>query len=197
MNHWEWNRTVRVFLFDAPFRRDLLSDTPMRRQQSHGPARSLSAYTLVVIFLIAFAHAAAALPHHENHVVHKEIEALEQQWRQANIANNVNVMNSLLADDYIGITSNGTVETKAQVLAQRRAGTMRITTLDISDLHVRVYGDTAVVTSRAELAGTNGASDIGGEYRYTRVYNRRFGQWKIVSFEASRMHDPTGKPEKH
>jgi ketosteroid isomerase-like protein len=166
------------------------------RRQSPETARCLSACTLVAIFLIAFVHAAGALPRHENRVLHKEIEALEQQWRQANLSNNVNVMASLLADDYLGITSNGTIETKAQVLAQRRAGTMRIVTLDISDMHVRVYGDTAVVTSRAELAGSNGASDIGGEYRYTRVYNRRFGQWKIVSFEASRMHDTTGRPDK-
>ena len=46
-----------------------------------------------------------------------------------------------------------------------------------------------MVTSQAQLEGTNGTSDIGGQYRYTRVYNRRMGQWKIVSFEASRMHD--------
>ena len=56
-------------------------------------------------------------------------------------------------------------------------------------MKVRVYGNTAVVTSRAQLEGTNGASDISGKYRYTRVYNYRYGQWKIVSFEASRIHD--------
>ncbi|MBT9331648.1 nuclear transport factor 2 family protein [Paracidobacterium acidisoli] len=146
--------------------------------------------------MLIFVHAAGALPRRENHAIHKEIEALEQEWRQAIVDNNVKVMDGLLADDYIGITSNGTIETKAQVLAQRRAGTVRITALNINDMHVRVYSDTAVVTSRADLTGSNGASDISGEYRYTRVYNRRFGKWKIVSFEASRMHDATGKPEK-
>ena len=45
------------------------------------------------------------------------------------------------------------------------------------------------MTSQAQLEGTNGTSDISGQYRYTRVYTRRLGQWKIVSFEASRMHD--------
>ncbi|GGH03836.1 hypothetical protein GCM10011586_19780 [Silvibacterium dinghuense] len=130
-----------------------------------------------------------ALPHHEGHAIHKEIEALEEQWRQALISNNVGQMDHLLADDYIGISANGTVETKAESLAQRRAGTMRITALDITDMKVRVYGDTAVVTSQAHIEGTNGQSSIGGNYRYTRVYNRRLGQWKIVSFEASRMHD--------
>jgi ketosteroid isomerase-like protein len=128
--------------------------------------------------------------------VHKEIEALEQQWQQAIVNNNVGQMDHLLADDYIGITSNGTVENKAQALAQRRAGTVRITKLDLSDIHIRVYGDTAVVTSVADLVGSNGASDISGEYRYTRVYTRRLGHWKIVSFEASRMHDVDARAKK-
>jgi ketosteroid isomerase-like protein len=138
----------------------------------------------------------ASLPHRSGRELHKEIEALEMQWRQAQLTNDVAVMDRLLAEDYIGISANGTIETKAEALALRRAGTLHITSLDLNDLKVRVYGDTAVVTSRADLEGTNGSSDISGKYRYTRVYNRRFGQWKIVSFEASRMHD-VGEREKH
>jgi ketosteroid isomerase-like protein len=130
-----------------------------------------------------------AFARHENHAIQKEIEMLETQWRQAVISNDVNQMDHLLADDYLGISATGTVETKAQALAQRKAGTVKISQLNLTDLKVRIYGDTAVVTSRAELQGTNGQSNIGGNYRYTRVYNRRLGQWRIVSFEASRMHD--------
>jgi ketosteroid isomerase-like protein len=160
--------------------------------QAHVHARR----ALVAVVLLAICHAAGALPHREKSEVHKEIEGLEQQWRDAIVNNNVAQMDHLLADDYVGITSNGTVETKTQAVDQRRAGTVRITKLDISDLHVRVYGDTAVVTSQADLRGTNGASDISGQYRYTRVYARRRGQWKIVSFEASRVHDFDARAKK-
>ncbi|MFT4113545.1 nuclear transport factor 2 family protein [Silvibacterium sp.] len=158
----------------------------------HFPASSSRIAVALLLFgVLSFAvpREARALPHHETHAVHKEIEALEEQWRQAIIANNVGQMDHLLADDYIGISANGTVETKTEALAQRRAGTARVTQLDIRDMKVRVYGDTAVVTSQAHVEGTNGQSSISGNYRYTRVYNRRLGQWKIISFEASRMHD--------
>ena len=161
----------------------------MRRR----PASSLRSNPLpqavVALIVLASCHPAWALPHREKGEIHKEIEALEEQWRQATVTNNIGEMNRLLADDYVGITSNGTVENKQQALAQRSAGTIRVTKLDITDTHVRVYGDTAVVISQADLHGTNGTSDISGLYRYTRVYTRRLGQWKIVSFEASRMHD--------
>ncbi|HLH36665.1 MAG TPA: nuclear transport factor 2 family protein [Alloacidobacterium sp.] len=156
----------------------------------------------VCLLLLCFAlwmvtqPAFAALPHHSSHELHKEIEALEMQWRQAQLNNDVAVMDRLLADDYIGISASGIIETKPEALALRRAGTLHITELDLNDLKIRIYGDTAVVTSRADLQGTNGASDISGKYRYTRVYNKRYGQWKIVSFEASRIHD-TGEREKH
>lgn len=140
--------------------------------------------------------ALAALPHRPSKELHKEIEALEMQWRQAQLDNDVAVMDRLLADDYIGISASGIIETKPEAIALRRAGTLHITQLDLNDLKVRIYGDTAVVTSRADLTGTNGASNISGKYRYTRVYNKRYGQWKIVSFEASRIHD-VNEREKH
>jgi len=194
--HSVLNIACLVFLFDSWFESGLTSDTHMR---CFDPVRApFSAKSGVCLLLLSFCvlgpgwivePAFAALPHHANHEVHKEIEALEMQWRQAQLSNDVGTMDRLLADDYIGISASGTIETKAEALALRRAGTLHITTLDLNDLKVRIYGDTAVVTSRADLEGTNGTSTISGRYRYTRVYNRRLGQWKIVSFEASHMND--------
>jgi len=192
-----------VILFDSWFETGLPSDTHMRSYLRIRSSPS-SIYSMCFFLLLAgvlsgaitVQPAWAALPHHANRELHKEIEALEMQWRQAQLNNDVSVMDRLLADDYIGISSSGTIETKTEALALRRAGTLHSTSLDLNDVKVRVYGDTAVVTSSADLKGTNGARDISGEYRYTRVYNRRYGQWKIVSFEASRVHDLSER-EKH
>lgn len=188
-----------VILFDSYFRSGLPSDTRMNCRLQM--PKTLSAQPGVCLLLLCFAlwtlaQPAFAVPHRPSKELHKEIEALEMQWREAQLNNNVAVMDRLLADDYVGISANGIIETKAEALALRRAGTLHITQLDLNDLKVRIYGDTAVVTSRADLAGTNGASDISGKYRYTRVYNKRYGQWKIISFEASRIHD-TNEREKH
>lgn len=151
--------------------------------------RTMACLMLAAALCLVLANPAWAMPHRDSHAIHKEIEALETQWRDAVVGNNVSQMDRLLADDYVGISANGTVETKSEELDQRRAGTVRIQSLEITDLKVRVYGDTAVVTSKAALTGVNGQSDISGNYRYTRVYNKRLGHWKIVSFEASRIHD--------
>ena len=142
--------------------------------------------SLVLILLCASINQAhAGFPHRDN--AHKEIEGLELDWRQAQLTNNVAAADRLLADDYLGISSNGTLETKADELTRRRSGTLHITQLDLSDIKVRIYGDTAVVTSKADVVGKNGDRDISGRFRYTRVYSNREGQWRIVSFEASRI----------
>jgi ketosteroid isomerase-like protein len=203
MQHSTLKIARQVFLFDSWFGSGLTSDTHMRsNDRVRTPFSAKNGVCLLLLSVGLFSPgwtvqpAFAALPHHANHELHKEIETLELQWREAQLSNDVSVMDRLLADDYIGISASGTIETKAEALALRRAGTLHITTLDINDLKVRIYGDTAVVTSRADLEGTNGTSSISGKYRYTRVYNRRFGQWKIVSFEASHINDANDR-EKH
>ncbi|HTZ57433.1 MAG TPA: nuclear transport factor 2 family protein [Acidobacteriaceae bacterium] len=150
---------------------------------------------LAILLMLACGNASpafAGFPHHES--AHKEIEGLELDWRNAQLTNNVAEVDRLLADDYLGISANGTLETKADELARRRSGTLHITQLDLSDIKVRIYGDTAVVTSKADLIGKNGDRDISGRFRYTRVYSNRDGQWRIVSFEASRI---SGNEDKH
>jgi ketosteroid isomerase-like protein len=132
-------------------------------------------------------HAASIPLLHREDRLHREIENLEAEWRTALMRNDVATINRLLADDYLGINPDGTLETKADVLAQRRAGTLKVLNIDPINLKVRIYGDTAVVTSQVELQGHDGDRDISGRYNYTRVYSRRSGEWKVVSFEASRI----------
>lgn len=122
---------------------------------------------------------------HENR---KEIEQMEEAWRNAVLRSSSAAMSPLLADDYIAITPSGTLETKDMTLANLRAGVLHVTSIKLSEQRLRFYGDTALVTSRAEVRGTIANHDISGSYRYTHVYVRSpEGTWKMVSFEASRI----------
>ncbi len=131
------------------------------------------------------------MPRAQKHESRREIDQLEEQWRNAFLSSNIPSLGSLLSADYIAITSFGTLETKDQTLADLRSGAIHFTTLDISDRKVRFYGHTALVTSRAEVRGTTPEGRINGSFRYTHVYVRdAHGAWKIVSFEASRIRQP-------
>lgn len=120
-----------------------------------------------------------------------EIDALEDTWRNAVLTSNTTTLSSLLADDYMAITPSGTLQTKDESLAILRAGRVHFAVIDISDRKVRFYGNTAVVTSLANIQANTPDGPVTGSYRYTRVYVRDpQGKWKIVSFEASRIRDP-------
>jgi ketosteroid isomerase-like protein len=130
------------------------------------------------------------VPRAQRHEYHHEIDQAEEAWRTAILKANSTGLANLLADDYTGITAKGAIQTKDQAIANLRSGALQVTALNISDRKVRVYGSTAVVTSVAELTGSKNDQEVTGRYRYTRVYVRdQQGQWKIVSFEASRIQE--------
>jgi ketosteroid isomerase-like protein len=132
----------------------------------------------------------AGIPRSQKHENRHVIDQLEDAWRNAVLKADVATMDALLADDYIAITPSGTLQTKEQTLTNLRFGTTRFVRIELSDRKVRFYGTTALVTSRAEVTGSNAEGEISGSYRYTRVYVHDLrGSWKIVSFEASRIRD--------
>lgn len=131
------------------------------------------------------------MPRAERHEIRHEIDQLEETWREAILHRNVSAMDALLADDYTAITPNGTLQSKDRTLENLRTGNLRLDSIEVSDRKVRFYGHTALVTSRAEVSGTTPEGSLSGSYRYTRVYVRDSrGNWKIVSFEASRIREP-------
>jgi ketosteroid isomerase-like protein len=126
--------------------------------------------------------------HEKKHDAKRQVEALEEQWRQAQLAGDVATMDKLLSDDYIGISMTGQVNTKMQQLDRMRMHKVALTRLDLGDRQVKLIGSIAIVTSRAEVEGTNDGLPIKGTFRYTRVYQRLpSGVWKITSFEATRV----------
>jgi len=132
----------------------------------------------------------SGLPRAEKHEGRREIDQLEEAWRNAFVKSDTAAMGTLLADDFIGISPSGTLQNKEQMLANMGSGRLHIASMVLSDRKVRFYGATAVVTSLATVSGTNAESEISGSFRYTRVYVRTAGQWKVVSFEASRIRPP-------
>jgi len=145
--------------------------------------------------------------HEKKHDAKRQVEALEEQWRTAQLAGDVAAMDKLLSDDYIGISMTGQVNTKAQQLDRARSRKLVLTRLDLGEMQIKLVGSIAIVTSRAQVEGTNDGSPVMGTFRYTRVYQRLpSGDWKITSFEATRVpesrngihgnHDGDAKPYK-
>lgn len=131
-------------------------------------------------------------PHPRRHEQYKhQVEKLENVWRTAQLSGDTAAMDQLLSDDYVGITMSGQVVTKMQQLDRMKNRAMVLSKLELSDLKVKLIGSTAIVTSLAEVDGSNEGEPIHGTYRSTRVYTRLpNGSWKITNFEATRVGPP-------
>ena len=115
----------------------------------------------------------------------REIVDMEQQAREASLRRDPDFSQRALSDDYVAITPLGQVTTKADTISARKSGQLRYDAINVSDMVVRVYGDTAVVTARADVKGHQLGEDFSGPYRYTRVWVRHTGHWQAVSYQAT------------
>jgi len=115
----------------------------------------------------------------------REIIDMEHQAREASLRRDVEFSQRTLADDYVAITPLGQVTTKQDTLSARKSGQLKYDTINVTDMVVRIYGETAVVTARADVKGHQLGEDFSGPYRYTRVWVRRSGHWLAVSYQAT------------
>jgi len=159
--------------------------------------RGLWPGTGLVIWMVLYGAAIslparADVPHPKRNEEYKrQVETMEEAWRVAQLSGDADAMDKLLSNDYVGITMTGQVVTKMQQLDRMRNRSMVLTKIVLEDVKVKLIGTTAVVTSLADVEGTNDGEPMHGMYRYTRVYSRLpSGTWKITNFEATRVGPP-------
>jgi ketosteroid isomerase-like protein len=138
-------------------------------------------------------------PHRENKRADtREIESLESQWRDAMVKADTASLDKLLADDFFGISSNGMVSDKQQYLHRMTARENQFTSIDLMDLKVRMKQTTAISVSQARVVGILDGRHINGVFRWTKVYGREAGAWRVLNYEATRVSGPSAEePDMH
>jgi ketosteroid isomerase-like protein len=92
---------------------------------------------------------------------------------------------SIMAEDAVFTGPDGAVQTKAQLLADVKAGDLVIESTTITDLKVRVFGESAIATYTTTDKGKSKGRDISGRYRWTDTFVRRGGKWQIVAGQGT------------
>jgi ketosteroid isomerase-like protein len=105
-------------------------------------------------------------------------------------------MESIVADDFTITFSEGSMQTKAQLMdsikVPRKPGsTQKFWT---EDVRARVYGDTVVLTGRVVSEFPRGDKLVREESRYTDTYAKRNGRWQVVASHLSDNKPPKTSP---
>jgi ketosteroid isomerase-like protein len=114
-----------------------------------------------------------------NDAAERDIKVLELKLAGLLVARDFDEYEKHLAADYTRINPAGVVETREQVMAGFRASAPG-TSMDPTELDVKVYGDTAILTGK--LATTSSAETRHSRFR--KVFIRREGQWFLVSLQG-------------
>lgn len=122
----------------------------------------------------------------------ERVVASERAWSEAFLRHDLQTISRLLADDFVGIDGRGVVSDKAAELEEAKPPSPGTTdpilvSEQLSDIRVRIYGDTAVLTAinTAHFSSQRGDSSV--RYRRTTVWVRREDRWQCVSFHGSRI----------
>jgi ketosteroid isomerase-like protein len=118
------------------------------------------------------------------------LRRLETVWNEAHVHGDADALEHLWGDDLEVAVPKMAVMTKSQALAFARSGRMRFQKYDTSDLRIRVFGDAAIVTGRLQRARTLNGQSVEDNWRFTKVYIRRDGNWQVVAFHASEAASP-------
>ena len=93
----------------------------------------------------------------------------EHAWTKAVVDRDTLFLDRILSDDFVGWDYEGKRYTKADSKHDLSSGELATMSLHIEDINVRLYGNTAVVTSRAIRKGKYKGQDNAGQFRWTKV----------------------------
>ena len=107
--------------------------------------------------------------------------ALENQWGKAGKAGDGAAVGALLAPDFVQLDSDGTLRTKAEIVARTQGG--KWVSNEVSDMKVVAHGDTAIVTGSWAGKGTDGTGKaVDGKERWADTWVKTAGgQWLCVA----------------
>src|SRR5262252_9173197 len=114
-----------------------------------------------------------------------EIRALEMKMLECYKHRQVEVFATVLDDDFVITFEDGSTYSKTGYLAYSASSSTRIELAEISEMKVRVHGDTAIVTGVYHEKGTDSHKSYDYRDRFTDVWMKKVGKWSMIAAHYS------------
>jgi ketosteroid isomerase-like protein len=114
------------------------------------------------------------------HSPEQELLEVEGQWARAIVSNDASSIARFLDDDWTVVEGAGTTVDRTRFLGVIGSGMLTHDTMKLSSPHVRVYGNSAIVTARIDSRGKYAGQRFSTNEISTDVFVKRDGQWRCV-----------------
>ena len=144
------------------------------------------AIAIATLLLAGVASTAAQSP--TSNRTEQELKRLTREVSDSALRGDKAVAERYLADKYIETDGFGKVATRAKVLANYPGvpASMKAT-MDLEDIQMHVYGDTAVVSTRGVMHLEANGQKITNSYRITDIWMRRNAGWQLIAEHYSNI----------
>ena len=119
-----------------------------------------------------------------------ELTRLEEVWNDAHLHADADALERLWADDLEVAVPKMSAMKKSDSLAFVRSGRMKFLRYVTSDVNIRIYDSTAVVTGRLQRKRVINGREVNDDWRFTKTYVHGDNGWRVVAFHASEAANP-------
>src|SRR5258705_1569151 len=115
----------------------------------------------------------------------KSIRKLEEKWTESYKKRQIDILSSLLAEDFVITVEDGNTYSKSGYITHSADPSVQVDVAEISDLKVRMHGDTAIVTGAYDDRGKSNGKPYEYHDRLTDVWMKVGGKWQVISSHYS------------
>ena len=117
----------------------------------------------------------------------EELLKFENEFTQAVANNDTAAIDGFLADDWIIVEPDGGIIDKAHFLGVIQSGALSHEKMESTDMRVRLYGNTAVVTALTTSKGKFMGQDFTSCERATDIFVKQNDRWQCVLTQLTRF----------
>ena len=116
----------------------------------------------------------------------QQVLAAEHEWVKVTLAGDADKFASFIGEEYVALTENGRTFDKASWVSDIRSAKTKYESVELSNLVVRVYGNTAAVV-RGDFTQKATGNHPTAAGKYVNTWVKRDGRWQVVASGFSTM----------
>src|SRR5271155_1624881 len=112
-----------------------------------------------------------------------QVRKLEEKWTEAYKVRDIDILSTLLAEDFVITVEDGNIYSKAGYITHSADPTVHVEVAELSDLHVRVRGgcNIAVLTGAYHERGKSNGKPYEYHDRLTDVWVKFGNNWRVLA----------------
>jgi ketosteroid isomerase-like protein len=112
------------------------------------------------------------------------IQTHTEGFNRALTTGDLDTLSAIYADDYMLVRPDGSVLGKEDVLRDLAAGGLRFTSIELANVSVRIYGQTALLTGDSRTVASRNGAEVSARIRLLAVYVHDRSRLRLAHFQS-------------